>query len=325
MNNFMNKDRAKFIIPAAIGGIFLLLLPLFGGNYQLHILILIFLNISLALGFRLLFVTGLVSFCHITFYAIGAYASAAATVKFGLPIGVGFLLGGVIAALASIALIVPAARVRGSYFFLLSFAFLGVLDTIFKNWKNVTGGTSGIAGIPPIMGFETTTPYYYIIMAFSAVTVFIMYRIYKSRFGAELMAIGEDDGLAGVVGISVLKHRTIAFAIGALFAGFAGSLYAHYDSFIAPTSFSMWPSIYIIIWCVVGGARTFWGPIAGAILMTLIAEGLRMAGTTQAIFYSVALLIVMMAMPEGISGLVQNLRVKFRNTNIFGRRKELKT
>ncbi len=316
MRRFISRFRTRSIIPAVLGGLFLLLFPLFGGAYHIHVFILIFLNVVLVLGFRLLFVTGLVSFCHITFYALGAYTSAIFSVKLGLPFGVGFIAGGLVAAAASILLILPAARVRGAYFFLISFAFLGVMDSVFKHWESLTGGPSGITDIPPIMGFESMTSHYYLILLFATVAIFIMYRFYKSRFGTELIAIGEDDGLAEVAGINVLRHRVIAFAIGALFAGFAGSLYAHYENFIAPTSFGMWPTIYILIWCVVGGARKFWGPIAGAVLMTLIAEGLRMTGTTQAIFYAIALLIVIMAMPQGISGLVDAMRARAASARI---------
>jgi len=321
MLKLMNKSGSKLIIPLVIGGVLLLLLPLIAGPYYTHVGILIFLNIMLVLGYRLLFVTGLVSLCHITFYAIGGYTSAVLAVKFGLPPVIGFLAGGAVAALASTILILPAARVRGPYFFLISFAFWGVADSVFKHWKGVTGGQSGITGIPAIMGFESMTPYYYLILAFAAFTVFIMYRIHRSRFGIELTAIGDDDGLAEVSGINVLKHRTIAFAIGALFAGFAGSFYAHYESFICPTSFSMWSAIYVLIWCVVGGARKFWGPIVGAIAMTLVAELMRMVGTTQAIFYAVALLIIIMALPQGISGLVDTLRARFAGAGIWRQRR----
>jgi ABC-type branched-subunit amino acid transport system permease subunit len=113
-----------------------------------------------------------------------------------------------------------------------------------------------------------------------------------------------------VSGINVLKSRVFAFAIGAGFAGFAGSLFAHDAAYISSNNFSMWGTIYILVWLAVGGARKMWGPIVGAIAMTLIAELLRMSGIWQALFYSAVLLIVVMAMPQGIVGLVDTIRAR---------------
>ena len=92
------------------------------------------------------------------------------------------------------------------------------------------------------------------------ITVLFMYRIERSRFGRELAPIGSAEGLASVSGINVLRNRVLAFAIGAAFAGFAGSLFAHDAAYIAPTNFTMWGTIYILVWLVIGGARKMWGP-----------------------------------------------------------------
>jgi len=312
MPNLMNKTGVKLGIPLVIGGLLLLALPLFSGVYYIHIFILIFLNIILAMGYRLLYVTGLVSFCHVTFYAIGAYTSTILAIELGLPFGICFLAGGIVAAISAALLILATSRVRGFYFFLISFGFLGVMNTVFMQWKSVTGGASGITSIPPIIsGFDTVTNNYYIVLAFTALSIFIIYLLDRSRFGSELVAIGEAEDLSEVIGINVLGYRVLAYAIGALFAGFAGSLFAHYINFIAPTSFPMWTTMYILSWCVIGGVRKFWGPIAGAVLMTFIAEFLRMSGTMQAILYAAALLAAIMAMPDGIVGLVDNLRTRF--------------
>ena len=311
MTRIMSRRWLNFGIPMFAGGLLLLAFPLFSGSYYTHIFILVFLYITLAMSYRLLYVTGLVSFCHVTFYATGAYTSTLLAMKLGLPFGITFLAAGVVAAVLATLLILPVAKARGPYFFLISFGFLMVMDSVFDQWRGMTGGPSGLNGIPPIMGFETVTPYYYMILAFTVLTIFIMHRLWRSRFGGELVAIGEAEELAEVTGINIFRHRVLAFAIGALFAGFAGSLFAHYSSFISPGSFSMWLTIYILIWCVVGGVRKLWGPIAGAVLMTLIAEFLRMSGTIQALLYATALLIVIMTTPSGIAGLVDTLRERF--------------
>lgn len=309
----MRRGEAfKWVMPVGFGAIFLLVLPHFSGPYYGHIFILVFLHVTLAMGYRLLYITGLASFCHVTFYGIGAYTSSLLTIKIGIPFGICFLTAGLVSAAISILVGWPSMRTKGPYFFLVSFAFFVLMDSVFRHWRSLTGGPGGLTGIPPIMGYTSVIPYYYMSLLFAALTVFSMYRLYRSRYGAELLAIGDADDLAESIGINVVGHRLMAFAIGALFAGFGGSIYAHYISFIAPSSFSIWITIYILIWCVLGGARKFWGPIVGAVLLTLSAELLRMSGTLQALLYAAVLLTVVIIMPDGIADLIDTLRKRIR-------------
>ena len=294
------------------------LVPFVGGDYYAHIGILLLLNITLVLGYRLLCLTGLYSFCHITFFAIGGYTSALLSSKLEYPVWICFIAAGVVAALFSMALIIPAARVRGVYFFLVTFGFLEVMNSVFLHWSSVTGGDAGIIVFAPIIGTGTQTQDYFVILAFTIITVLVMYRLERSRFGRELSPIGSAEGLASVSGINVLKDRVLAFAIGAAFAGFAGSLFAHDAAYISANNFSWWGSIYILVWLVIGGQRKMWGPILGAVVMTLVAEALRMSGIMQALFYAGVLLLVVMVMPQGIVGLVDYIRTKFGRARTSG-------
>jgi branched-chain amino acid transport system permease protein len=303
---------------AAASTVVLALVPFVGGDYYAHIGILVFLNIALVLGYRLLCLTGLYSFCHITFFAIGAYTSALLSSKLEYPVWICFIAAGVVAALFSMALIIPAARVRGVYFFLVTFGFLEVMNSVFLHWSSVTGGDAGIIVFAPIIGTGTQTQDYFVVLAFAVITVLVMYRLERSRFGRELAPIGSAEGLASVSGIYVLKNRVLAFAIGAAFAGFAGSLFAHDAAYISANNFSWWGSIYILVWLVIGGQRKMWGPILGAVAMTLIAEFLRMSGIMQALFYAGVLLLVVMAMPQGIVGLVDYIRTKLGRAGTSG-------
>jgi branched-chain amino acid transport system permease protein len=306
--------RAALVVGAVGLAVLVGLVPFLGGDYYAHIGILVFLNVTLVLGYRLLCLTGLYSFCQITFFGIGAYTSALLSSKVGYPVWICFIAAGVVAALFSMALIIPAARVRGVYFFLVSFGFLGVMDSVFTHWTSLTGGAAGVVVLAPIIGVGSQTQDYFVILAFAVITVLIMYRIERSRFGRELAPIGSAEGLASVSGINVLRNRVLAFAIGAAFAGFAGSLFAHDAAYISPSNFSMWGTIYILVWLVVGGVRRMWGPLLGAVIMTLIAEYLRMSGILQALFYAGILLLVVMVMPQGIVGLVDYIRAKTSRT-----------
>lgn len=330
MSKTITREKGiKFILPLTVGSLFLLFFPLFGGAYYANVFILMFLHVVLATSYRLLYITGLVSFCHATFYAIGAYTSAILATRLGFPFGVCFLAAGIVPAVVAAVFAWPAVRARGAYFFIVSFAFFMVMFSVIKHWPSVTQGVKGIHGIPPVMGLTTVTPYYYLALIVAAVTIFVMYRLDRSRFGRELLAIGDADALAEVIGINVVRHRVMAFAIGALFAGFAGSIYAHYIRFICPDSFPLWTTIYILIWCVLGGARKVWGPIVGAVMLTLIAEQLRLTGelipglvlltgVLQALFYAAVLLAVVMIMPQGIVGLVDTLRTRFGEDKHLG-------
>ena len=307
----MKNAVGNLKIPLVIIILLLLAFPMLGRDYYLHVFILMFLNIVLAMSYRLLYVTGLVSFCHVSLFAIGAYTSTILAMKLGLPIGISFLMAGIVAAMIGGLLILATSKARGSYFFLISFGFLGVMNTVFMQWKSVTGGSSGITGIPPfISGFDTVVDNYYIFFGFMGLSILIMYLIDRSRFGSEIVAIGQAEDVASSIGINIARHRVLACAIGALFAGFAGSLFAHYESFIAPTSFPMLTTVYIISWCVIGGVKKYWGPLVGAALMTAIIEYGRVMGEWHALFYATILLGVIMAMPNGIVGLVDSLKAR---------------
>ncbi|MFO7996995.1 MAG: branched-chain amino acid ABC transporter permease [Dehalococcoidia bacterium] len=301
----------RFFLPAVIGASVLATLPLYARTYHLHILFILFLYIVLALSYRVFFVTGLGSFCHAAFYGLGAYTSGLLAVRLGLPYFACFLAGGILAALVAAGLAFTTKNSKGVYFFISSFAFYIIVYTIWKHWGSLTGGMAGLRGIPGIMGFTGVMPYYYVALVFLALSTFILYRLHSSRFGRQCVAIGEDDQLAESSGIDVVGHRVIAFAIGALFAGFAGSIYAHYVRSVFPASFSLMFNLYILVWVVLGGERRFWGPIVGAAGMTLIAEVLRAAGPVQAILYGVVLVIAILVMPYGASGLIDTLRARW--------------
>jgi branched-chain amino acid transport system permease protein len=298
------------ILVAGLAAI-IVIVPFVGGDYYAHVGILVFLNVVLVLGYRLLSLTGLYSFCHITFFAIGAYTSALLSSKLGVPVWLCFLGAGAMAALISVLLILPAARVRGVYFFLVTFGFLGVMDSVFLHWSSLTGGDAGVHVGATIIGTGTQTQDYFVILAFALISIVVFYRIERSRFGRELAPIGNAEGLAAASGINVLKTRVIAFALGAGFAGLGGSLFAHHAAYISSNNFGMWGTIYILVWLAVGGARRMWGPIVGAVAMTLIAELLRMSGIWQALFYSAVLLLAMMVMPQGIVGLADAIKARF--------------
>ena len=311
MSRFINRAGGiRSVLPFVIGGAVLLTLPLYAGPYYTHILLMVFLNVVLALSYRIFFTAGMGSFGHAAFYAIGAYVSAVFATRLGAPFPASFLAAGVWAGVIGAGLAFISRRAKGIYFFMITFALFMIVSTVTRQWGDVTRGMLGIAEIPPVTGCESLTSYYYMGLLFVGVSIFIMYLIDRSRFGHELMAIGDADDLAEVVGIDVVRYKILAFAIGALFAGFAGSFLAHYVTYISPHSFPLMLNLYVILYVVVGGARELWGPIAGATLLTFIAELLRGAEKLQGILFGAVLLAVILVMPNGIVGLVDTWRAK---------------
>ena len=154
----------------------------------------------------------------------------------------------------------------------------------------------------PVVEFVTKTPFYYLVLCVLLLTVFVMYRIDKSRIGAAILAIRDAEDLAEAVGIATMRYRVFAFSTGCFFAGIAGGIYAHYTTVICPVSFSMIQSIEFLAFVVVGGSATVLGPVLGTILLKGIGEAVRGVGAYEIIFSGALMILVMMFMPEGMLG-----------------------
>ena len=217
--------------------------------YYVHTLIMVMYYIILALGLRLIMTLGDVSFCHAAFAAVGAYGSAILVLEVGLPFWEAFPLAGIVAIILAILIGFPSLRLRGAYFFLVTFAFGQIIVIILGGyWEDVFGGFTGIVGIPApeAVGpwqFIGKTPYYYFILALTLITGIIMWRIDRSRIGLILKSIAQRDVLAHSLGINIMKYRMLAFIVGCFFAGLAGSFYAHYVHIVSPEGFSFLHSI----------------------------------------------------------------------------------
>ena len=283
-------------------------------EYLLHILILASIYSVLALSLDLLVGhTGLLSLTHAVFFGFGAYSSALLAVHFGLSFGVGVLAGMAAAALLSLFVSLPSLRLHDDYFVIGTFGFQMILFSVFNNWMEVTRGPLGIPGIPQpvIFGWHVSSHLDFLIVAagFAAIAYFVVWRITSSPFGRVLHAIREDEVFAKASGKNTLCFKVTAFAVSAALAAMAGSLYAHYLTFIDPTSFTVMESILIISMVIIGGAGSLWGPLAGAIVLVTLPEALRFVGLPSAvaanlrqIIYGSLLVIMMMFRPRGLVG-----------------------
>ncbi len=292
--------------------------PLFTrSEYTLHILITIGIFIILTLGWVTVMRTGQISLGHAGFWAIGAYASALLTVHAGLSFWLALPLSALLAMIVSILFGYVVLRVRGLYFALTTLAFGEVVRLLAINWP-LLGGYSGITHIPapdrisfpglPELQFGSKASYYYLLLLMIWVTLFIFYRLHRCRFGRVFPLIWRNEDLAESLGISTMRYKMLSFSVGCLFAGLAGSYYAHYMHFISPEFFTIQDSLYIQVFGIVGGLEfAIAGPIVGVSLLIGATELFRFAKEFQPLFYGSILVLVIMLLPRGIISLVSPL------------------
>ena len=283
-------------------------------DYLLHILILVGMFTILAVSLDLLVgQTGLLSIAHAAFYGIGAYSSALLATICHLPFIIGILAGMVFAYVVSFVVSLPSLRLHDDYFVIATFGFQMILFSIFNNWMDVTRGPLGIPRIPlpAIFGWHVTSHWGFLALAalFAFIAFFVVNRISSSPFGRVLRTIREDEGFATSLGKNTLRFKVTAFAVSAALAASAGSLYAHYISYIDPTSFTVMESILVISMVIIGGAGSKWGPVIGAVVLVTLPEALRFIGMPSSvaanlrqIFYGTLLVIMMMFRPRGLVG-----------------------
>jgi branched-chain amino acid transport system permease protein len=283
-------------------------------DYLLHILILAAIYTVLAVSLDLLAgQTGLLSIAHAAFYGIGAYASALMAVSYGSGFTVGVLTGMAVAAAISFIVSLPSLRLHDDYFVIATFGFQMILFSIFNNWMDLTRGPLGIPGIPQpvILGWKIGSHSEFLLLSslFALLAYFVVYRLSSSPFGRVLHAIREDEVLAKSLSKNTLRFKVTAFAVSAALAASAGSLYAHYITYIDPTSFTVMESILVISMVIIGGAGSTWGPLVGAVVLVTLPEALRFVGMPSAIaanmrqiIYGSLLVIMMMFRPRGLVG-----------------------
>jgi len=282
--------------------------------YLLHILVITGIYIILTLSLNLVVgYTGLASLGHAAFSCVGAYTSALLALNYGVSPWLGLIIGACVAAVLGVVIGAPSLRLKGDYLAIATFGLGVIVYSVAKNWVSVTRGPMGLPGIPgfSFFGMQVSAVWAYLILVavFVLLTFFVMRRIVDSPFGRILRAIREDETAALAVGKDVNKYKIIVFAIGAFFAGIAGSLYAHYITFIDPSSFTVMESITILLMVVFGGMGSLSGSFIGAAVLVILPELLRFVGMPSSVaaplrqmIYGLLLVILMLKRPQGIVG-----------------------
>lgn len=298
----------------------LIVLPHLLSFSQKEILVFLTINILLVSSYRLLTLTGEWSLAHAVIMGIGAYGSALSAKQLGLPVPLSMLMGAGAAGLIAFLLSFPLLRMKGFYFLIGSFAAGEIIRLIWK-WSELTwlfGGPKGIKLIPPYpdieflsIDFYDPAHYYYLCLIVVTISLIILYRIERSRVGLTFHAIHWQDKLAESVGINTFRYRMLAFVISAFFAGLAGALYAHYVGTVNPNRFGVEEMVYILIWAIVGGTATFYGPILGVVALTVLNEVVLRAldvDQMRPMLYGAILIVSILFLPNGLESVVPKIK-----------------
>ena len=281
-----------------------LLLPT---KYYVSVLILAGINTLLALGLNLVMgYTGQVSLGHAGFYGLGAYASGVLCTKYGFNPWLALVAAMFISALASGLIGAAALRLQDYYLSMATLGFGIILYILFVELAWLTGGPSGLVGIPEFrigaLKIASDVPYYYLVWTCVGAMLLFAFNLVDSRVGRSLRAIQGDETAAALVGVNTWATKVQIFVVGACMASLAGSLYAHYVTVLTPDSFGFMLSIEIVVMVIVGGSGSVWGGLLGAILLTLLPEYLRVMKDYDVLIYGAIVILVVMFLPRGIGG-----------------------
>jgi branched-chain amino acid transport system permease protein len=283
-------------------------------EYILHIGVITGIYIILTLSLNLLIgYTGLPTFGHAAFSCVGAYTSALLALNFGISPWIGLWAGALAAAILGVVVSFPALRLKGDYLAIATFGLGVIVYVIAKNWNPVTRGSLGLNNIPgfTIFGWQLSAVWAYLILVttLATLTYVTLHRIVNSPFGRVLKSIREDEVAALAMGKNINQYKIIVLAIGSFFAGIAGSLYAHYVTFIDPSSFTTTESLSILLMVIFGGLGSLPGSLIGSISLVILPEILRFIGLPSSIaaplrqvIYGLLLILLMLKRPQGILG-----------------------
>jgi branched-chain amino acid transport system permease protein len=264
-------------------------------DYIQGIVILIGINLIAVLGLAVLTgFTGLFSFGHGGFMAIGAYISAIFIARLHLPFALAIVAGAAAAAAVSVLIGRLTLKLKGDYFCIATMGFGEAVRVILNNIPYV-GGARGWESLPKL----TTI---WLVFALDVVFVIITWNLINSRQGRNLVAVREEELAAQMAGVDVYRHKMIALVVSAAFAGVAGALMAQYIQFIRPTMFNMAKSTDLTIMVIFGGLGSISGSILGTILLVALPELFRTFAQWRLVFYGLAVILIMVGRPQGLIG-----------------------
>ena len=292
----------------------LILVPAAGSRFavttatEILVLAVFAMSLDLLVGY-----TGLVSLGHAAFFGVAAYTVALLGTRgvawLGVTLSAGVLAGGAAAAIVG----VFALRATGVYFLMLTLAFAQMAFAVAHQWAAVTGGTNGLSGIPrPVvrsLDLTAPVPFYYFVLALAGLAAFVLWRVTISPFGAALAGIRENEARMRAMGYDTFRIKLAAFVIAGTVAALSGTLYAYYNGFVSPDVLHWTWSGQVLVMVLLGGAGTLAGPAAGAAAVLLLQNLASSYTERWMLLLGAAFIIVVLAAPKGLAGLVARPRM----------------
>jgi branched-chain amino acid transport system permease protein len=305
---------------------------LLSNEYYLSTLIISMIHAIVVVGLNLLMgYAGQISLGHAAFYGLAAYASSILSVTYGVP-----LWGAIAIALAVVAVVayligIPTLKLKGHYLAMATLGFGIIVYIVFNETVSITGGPTGFVGLMKPEGFvsipklslfgyelKSDISFYYATSVVLAIAVLVSLNIISSRVGRALRAIHTSETASQVVGIDISKYKLFIFILSAVYAAVGGVLYAHYMTFVAPSSFGFKFSIELVTMVVLGGMASVWGAVFGAFFLTLLPEFLRAFENLEILLYGAILIACMMFLPDGLAGGLRRLMAFLRRRRSDG-------
>ncbi|WP_185804964.1 branched-chain amino acid ABC transporter permease [Pontivivens nitratireducens] len=262
------------------------------------------LHLGMAYSQWLVLRAGVFSLATAGLAAVGAYTGGILVVSLGFPAPVALLLAGLAGGIVALGLSIPLARLRGVYQAIATVAFIQIVLSLNIYASGLTGGPQGLNGIPKTVGTVT-------LLIAGILTVYLMYTITNSRLGRAFDAIRQNEAVAASLGVSIVRHQTLAFIISGALAGVYGALEAFHSYALAPSQFGFTFLISILAYVVLGGRNTIIGPIVGTAILLLLPEIARPLAEARMLVYGLLLILVINYLPHGIADtLIERARAR---------------
>ncbi len=295
---------ALFFFPITVKDSYIITISIFAG-----------INALVALGLTILMgYAGQISLGQAGFYGVGAYVSAILSLYAGIPVVFSIAIAVLAASLLAVILAIPSLRLKGHYLAVATLGFGEIIHILLNEWG--PGGPSGFGDIPTfsILGYQisSTNDYFYLTWLVVVIGMILSQNLINSMGGKTLKAIHDSETASLCIGINVSQIKIKVFILSAIFAAVAGGLYAHFVTFLSPSTFSLFYSILVVLMVVLGGMRSLWGAIVGALIITFLPEVLRGFKEYDVLVYGVILTLSLLFLRKGIVPIVCDMVKKWR-------------
>ena len=297
-----NKTLPSLAALAAAIGLFPVLIS---NPYYLNVANIIGLNTIVVVGLNLLIgYAGQISLGHAAFYGLGAYVSGILTVMYDVSPWLAMAIAAAVTALLALLIGIPTLKLHGHYLVMATLGFNLIINIIIVQWDQLTGGPSGFPGIPSLSigqwAFDSDSRMYYLIWSVALASILVALNLVASRAGRGLRALHGSEVAAGSLGVRTKSYKVKVFVLSAVYASLAGSLYAHYLTFISPKTFDIFFSIELVTMVIVGGMGSIWGVLFGTVFLTSLPNLLHIFDEYKDIFHGLILVLILVFLPEGV-------------------------